>query len=1134
MSTLSKGFISGVLAVSTFVAFSGALLPVAKAQSTADLQAQIAALLAQIQALQSQLGQPSGGSASYTFTRDLTVGATGDDVKELQKFLNSHGFVVSESGAGSPGNESSYFGEKTRAALAKWQAAEGISPTAGYFGPKSRAAVNALASGPGPGSGPGPVVPPSSGLVLALASDNPAGAAVPKGAAGVAFLKFSVSGSGTLNSLTFKRVGIGATADFSASGIYLYEGSTRLTTGRSLNSTSHEVSFLNLNLAISGTRTFWLAADVATAATTGNRHAFQLLSGTGTPNPSGSLSGNEFVVAGQAVGTITATSGAAPTNPKVGQKAAKIAEFKLQAGSTEDVNVLRVSLTEGGSIANSNLSNFVLKQAGNTIATASAIGGKDLITFELTSPFLLEKGQERTFEVWSDVSGSTRSADTIVLYFDSKADIYAVGKTYGFPVDPTITALDATSEGDTLTVQGGDITITFNGPIASDIALRGQDVVLFDFNLASQNNVEIRNLRLHATTTNLGSGEGFNDFKVWDVDANGVVTSATDVTTSSDVTFTDVLNISAGQSKRYRVSADVDSDNDANDTVLVSLLAFQSNDIRNLDNNTYVATSVIVPNSTVVGNTQTVKAPTLDAQLSATPSSQTYAKGSSNQPLVGLSFRAISDSIRLDSVRVTATASSGTLNSGELTSLALYDGSTRISDFKSLDSSALQATFNNLNLTIAKGDTKVLTVRGNIATDATSNDIYYVYLAAADANELTAYDSAGNSATLSGTAANSGASVTLTVVGSGDVTVAKAPDDSESEAGIVIAAREQVLAKFRFTAANEQMTLNKLQLLVVPTNSATATSSASADEVPTVKLYDGSTQIGSSAGYAVTNSGADSGTVFVENLGWVIPKDGSKTLTVRGVLNSISGGADSGASVYTSVMAAGFEAQGSTALDTTVTAATGNEKVAYKTRPTVTVAAGDTTLTNGLRKVMKFTVAADSAEQVAWRKVQLAVTMTSATMSAATANPGTTGTVQIKDVSSGSNLNIATGFSGSTATASTTVTITGGNAGYVTLMLANEEVVSAGSAKEYEVYLTFADVPSGSASAVVNLHRQETSVVAATTFSGAEGGTPFNGNPSFIWSDYSTVGHSQDTSTDWANGVYVKTLPSTSFTVSKT
>lgn len=75
------------------------------------------------------------------FSRDLTLGATGEDVRNLQVWLNAHGFVVATTGAGSAGNETTLFGRLTQKALAKWQAAHGITPAVGYFGPKTRAAL---------------------------------------------------------------------------------------------------------------------------------------------------------------------------------------------------------------------------------------------------------------------------------------------------------------------------------------------------------------------------------------------------------------------------------------------------------------------------------------------------------------------------------------------------------------------------------------------------------------------------------------------------------------------------------------------------------------------------------------------------------------------------------------------------------------------------------------------------------------------------------------------------------------------------------------------------------------------------------------------------------------------------------
>ena len=107
----------------------------------AQLTAQLNALLAQIAAITGKPVAGIGGGAS--FKRDLKVGLKGDDVKALQVYLNSKGFTVSAKGAGSPGAETTMFGNATRAALIKFQKAKGIVPAAGYFGAKTRAYIAA-------------------------------------------------------------------------------------------------------------------------------------------------------------------------------------------------------------------------------------------------------------------------------------------------------------------------------------------------------------------------------------------------------------------------------------------------------------------------------------------------------------------------------------------------------------------------------------------------------------------------------------------------------------------------------------------------------------------------------------------------------------------------------------------------------------------------------------------------------------------------------------------------------------------------------------------------------------------------------------------------------------------------------
>lgn len=89
---------------------------------------------------------------SYRFTRSLTLGSTGSDVKALQVFLNAHGFTINSSGVGSSGNETTYFGSATRAALMKFQeyyakdvlTPNGLTKGTGFFGASTMKKVNAM------------------------------------------------------------------------------------------------------------------------------------------------------------------------------------------------------------------------------------------------------------------------------------------------------------------------------------------------------------------------------------------------------------------------------------------------------------------------------------------------------------------------------------------------------------------------------------------------------------------------------------------------------------------------------------------------------------------------------------------------------------------------------------------------------------------------------------------------------------------------------------------------------------------------------------------------------------------------------------------------------------------------------
>lgn len=125
---LSVAFVAAAMTLSLYAP--------AQAQSVEELQAQIAALMAQINSLQSSTGSTTGSTSCATPAAPLTMGSQGADVTALQNLLISMGQSI-------PAGATGYFGAQTQSALAAWQAANGVSPAAGYYGPITKAAMDA-------------------------------------------------------------------------------------------------------------------------------------------------------------------------------------------------------------------------------------------------------------------------------------------------------------------------------------------------------------------------------------------------------------------------------------------------------------------------------------------------------------------------------------------------------------------------------------------------------------------------------------------------------------------------------------------------------------------------------------------------------------------------------------------------------------------------------------------------------------------------------------------------------------------------------------------------------------------------------------------------------------------------------
>jgi hypothetical protein len=1029
-----------------------------------------------------------------------------------------------------------------------------------------------------------------SGLSVALSSATPASASVPLGATGVKYTDFNVTASNDgeiiLQSVTINRSGVGTASDFS--NVYLYDGMTRLTTGRSINSSTNKATFNNLNLTIARgtTKTLSIVADMSASgsgsgsSSLGVMSATDIVAGGATVTGTFPVAGNMMGMTNVSAGSVTITKNGTMSDVKAGEMGAKIASFQLAAGSAEDLKVNGITLYNTGNIGSDKLSNFVLKQAGVTVGSASAMSSNSQIMITFTPPYLLEKGASRNFDLYADVSATSRAADTIKLYLDNSADLRTTGQTYGFGASVTRTAYDGEGstqgafEGAWVDIESGQVTISFVGPSVQDIAVQQQDVELFRFTITAQSNIEIRNTRLNMTAGGAVTADSglwdddttdtanYRDIKFTDVTSNQLVAGPKDVTASgSDTTqnlvFTDTWNVNAGQTRTIKVTSDLASFTPALDeTIKATLNAFTAaTDIKNLDTNQFLATADIVPSTAVAGNTHRVKSGALTLALGATPSVQTYIHGSTGIQMVGVNMTAgTGKDVKVTQVMLTATGADDCATETDcILNVKLWDGATQVGQTESLSTTTV--TFDNLNVTVPKGTTKTLIATVDLNTITFTAGADTLELSVAAATDVVAQDVDGNTITPTGTVDGPD----HTISESGTLTVALAPDTADTESRILLAGKtDETVAGFRFTAANESLKLTRITI-ELPANTA--------DEVNSVSLWDGATKVADNV--AVTSAGTPYAKFNSFTSDFIIPKDSTKTLWVKVNTNTVGAGADSGTTI-TATLATDtsaddqFEARGvssNTVLDDDdITQTSANSMVLRKTKMTVTEnAVASSVISNGNeQEVYNFTVSADASGDVALKQLILDAIITD---NVGTNDTLTAGTFKIYRGSTNLTGNVDIHNLAGATIESTNSLAEGTSQAIITW--ASEEVIAAGTSNTYSIRATLSgfatpadddtfrmliktdataqtsthvylvDLDTTAAQSTASLGLQDASAVTGT-----EGATPtLDASTNVIWSDNSDVPHDYDlvdsslagtdstSGDDWINGYLIKNFP---------
>ncbi|TSC90608.1 MAG: putative Ca2+-binding protein [Parcubacteria group bacterium Gr01-1014_2] len=892
--SLKKG-LTVITSAATILVLSGvALVPSgAQAQTTAEiiaqLQAQIVALTAQLNALVA--GQPAPSTAC-TFTRSLFLGVVGNDVMCLQQYLNSTANKVAATGAGSPGSETTYYGSRTQSAVASWQAANGVSPAAGYFGPISQAKYSSMAVAPGvPGATPAPGVP--GNVVASLAPDNPGAKTVMINSYGVVLMSVRFTGSGKVQELTFKRNGPGDVADYD--NLYIYDGARRLVSGRTPSSATGEVTFISLGIDVSGSKDLQLVADHSGVASNVNRWELtsaKLASGavSGTP-----LMSNNFTIGGSNGGTINVDKTGSIGGPKVGQKAAQVSEFKITA-NTEAAWVRRVQLIQGGTVKNADLTN--LKLEVNAVQVATGYMTSDgYAVFDFGSPgYKIDKGDNKIFKMYADLAG--KKDETIKYYVEVASDVTAIGDQFGFGMKPTVdTNFDDSSNTHSLTLQGGVLTIAFNGPNATNVGTKVSDQILYRFSMSAANDIEVKKLRLGFCHDPAGDGtfasisndfDDVTDVKVIDEDTGQVVAGPTDGTGFTEAaadgcedradgtykTYTDTFDLKAGTTRNFKVTADIDTganttNNElaATDVINVMLDGYGESDLSGTSGdvavlkyagtNTAVDDSDIVPNTDLIGKNMTLQASTLTLSLSSSPADTTYVKGTQTVDTVGITFAAsLASSLKVTDITLTgyvdddgtapftkgigSNSDSSLTTSGLVSKVSLYDGDNglMISDVvqtNNLNNSTGTIKFANLSWMIDAGKTKKLLVKTNLSSNPTSGSNDYFMFDIDATTDVTALDSS-NQTVNAGNADPNGATAptnVVTVSSAGTLALSLASSNPIKKA-VYWGQNDSLFTVYRVRSTDEAFLIERLNI-VTATGSSEAVASAT-NNVDQVKM----------------------------------------------------------------------------------------------------------------------------------------------------------------------------------------------------------------------------------------------------------------------------------------------------------
>ncbi|MFH1047380.1 MAG: hypothetical protein V1738_03690 [Patescibacteria group bacterium] len=733
-------------------------------------------------------------------------------------------------------------------------------------------------------------------------------------------------------------------------------------------------------------------------------------------------------------------------------------------------------------------------------------------------------GDAATFEMKNSSDGDINAA---TLYCDG-TNWMAIGQSVRGAQDAVQDDDGQDPDPDPIDIEDGHLTASLNGPATKDIGDGANDIEILNWTLAAQSNLEIRHTLITMESDDWNLDEIVEDVKIIDKATGAIVAGPLEPCSDWECLFdfNESYTLAAGESRTYALTVDTLDDtggqeimatlgNDLTDDVLFN----EGRDVRNLDNSSFLTADDFVPGSSIAGNWHDIVEPELTVSSSSAPSEQVFIQGSAGISLFGFGLTANDASdLLVDSIDMYV---EGDLDPDDmLLSVSLWNGSTQVGSTRYVSASGL-VVFSGMNLTIPDGQSVGLLVKGDLRSSINASVDVWVCIDSEDSFDVEdaegqPVDNIVGSFTMCGP--------DMDIEEAGDLTVVLAPEDADTEAGIIVGGTSNaVLAKYKFTAEFEEMKVTKAMFDVEDASSVTS-----------VSLWSGSTLVGGPVG--VTGDGVAS----FSGMNFVVPKDSNKVLTVKGNMASVGGsGADTGAEATVTLLDDGFEARGtSVGSNTVLTEAdmtlpiAGYDKVLHKSKPSVAlVSLPSSLLTAGDVTASRFTISADAAGEIAVMGLVFEVQ---------NQTNGDVDPVGIRRVGGDYIGSTIVSVDGNEGIASVDTAICeDGDQCYFSVVFDQEESISAGSQVTYSLILDVASASTGTDSLSVKLLGDAAWGVGVieSDVTDAEESLEVGGTDSlFVWSDVSLLGHDDTvdgpSSADWMNGFYVNVLPTDSQTMS--